>query len=228
MSLAQLFEVILFDIPDEFLYTVKRRNAGYIIWECTKRRNTGCKAEIRTDLHNQNAEPLKTHSHIGSNSEIGLVRAMAAFKARALNSNIPPGAIYAGVVANTDDAVRIRIPQESSVKRSIRRIRQPIHPPEPNLLQDLVIDGAYSYTKGEDPEQFLLLDNGRDAQNRIIAYATDEDIRLMANSRTYMMDGNFKMSPKNFLQLYVIHVPLGPHNSVPVVYAFLQRKSFDI
>ena len=42
-----------------------------------------------------------------------------------------------------------------------------------------------------------------------------------------MMDGNFEMSPKNFLQLYVIHVPLGPHNSVPVVYAFLQRKSFD-
>ena len=42
-----------------------------------------------------------------------------------------------------------------------------------------------------------------------------------------MMDGNFEMSPKNFLQLYVIHVPLGLHNSVPVVYAFLQRKSFD-
>ena len=89
-------------------------------------------------------------------------------------------------------AERIRLPEESSVKRSIRRIRQPIHPPEPNLLQDLVIDGAYSYTKGEDPEQFLLLDNGRDARNRIIAYATDEDIRFMANSRTYMMDGNFK------------------------------------
>ena len=42
-----------------------------------------------------------------------------------------------------------------------------------------------------------------------------------------LMDGNFKMSPKNFLQLYVIHVPLGPHNSVPVVYAFMEQKSFD-
>ena len=40
------------------------------------------------------------------------------------------------------------------------------------------------------------------------------------------MDGNFGMAPPNFLQVYVIHIPLGD-TTVPVVYAFMQRKSED-
>ena len=38
------------------------------------------------------------------------------------------------------------------------------------------------------------------------------------------MDGNFKMSPLGFKQLYVIHASLG-ESSVPVVFAFLERKN---
>ena len=38
------------------------------------------------------------------------------------------------------------------------------------------------------------------------------------------MDGNFSMAPPHFLQLYVIHVPLGD-STVPAVYAFLERKT---
>ena len=165
--------------------------------------------------------------HVGSNSEISVVKAKAALKTKAVNSSIPPAAIYAEVIAESDEGTRMFLPEESNLKRSIRRNRQPIHPPEPNTLQELTINGDYALTKGAVPQRFLLYDNGRGARNRIIAFATDDDVRLMANSQTYMMDGNFKMSPKNFLQLYVIHVPLGPHNSVPVVYAFMEQKSFD-
>ena len=70
-----------------------------------------------------------------------------------------------------------------------------------------------------------MYDNGVHARNRIIAFASDADLRCLAAARIYMMDGNFKMAPKQFLQLYVIHVPVGQHTSVPLVYAFMQRKS---
>ena len=62
---------------------------------------------------------------------------------------------------------------------------------------------------------------------RIIAFATDENLRLLAQNTTWYMDGNYALAPPQFLQLYVIHVPLG-ETTIPAVYAFLQRKTQDI
>ena len=58
--------------------------------------------------------------------------------------------------------------------------------------------------------------------SRIVIFASEECLQLLSRSKTWYMDGNFKMSPKLFMQLYVIRVPLG-ETAVSVVYILLQR-----
>jgi hypothetical protein len=93
----------------------------------------------------------------------------------------------------------------------------------PKTLRDLRIEGEWSKTKSPIPERFLLHDNFS-LDKRIIIFATDNGLLRLSNARTLMMDGNFGISPKNFLQLYVIRVPFGPV-TVSTVYALMQNKT---
>ena len=77
---------------------------------------------------------------------------------------------------------------------------------------------------GSNPKTFLRYDNGTDAASRIVIFASEECLQLLSRSKTWYMDGNFKMSPKLFMQLYVIRVPLG-ETAVSVVYILLQKKT---
>ena len=62
--------------------------------------------------------------------------------------------------------------------------------------------------------------------NRIVGLSLSEKTHmpLLCNASRWLMDGCFAMASAGFLQLYVIHAPLG-ETTVQVVYAFLQRKS---
>ncbi|XP_033116144.1 uncharacterized protein LOC117116254 [Anneissia japonica] len=85
------------------------------------------------------------------------------------------------------------------------------------------MDGEWSKTRGDDSKRFLLYDNGPDTESCITVFATDDHLKVLSNADVWLMDGCFKMAPPGFLQ-YVIHAPIG-EVSVPLVYAFLQRKS---
>ena len=211
-------------IRDGNMYVIKRRNGRRVSWECVKRRVNGCKARASTDLQFNDATFFHAHCHTPDYVNVSVTKAKASIKENAANSNEHPAGIYAQVVADCDEETRLRLPEEKSLKRTIQRSRGTVHPPEPASLQDLTVEGDYALTE-RGHERFLMYDNGVHARNRIIVFASDADLRCLAAARIYMMDGNFKMAPKQFLQLYVIHVPVGQHTSVPLVYAFMQRKS---
>jgi len=63
-----------------------------------------------------------------------------------------------------------------------------------------------------------------EASERIIIFATDEHLQLLSESDTRYLDGNFGLSPKFFLQLYVIRVKKN-NVFVTTVYCILQRKA---
>ena len=67
----------------------------------------------------------------------------------------------------------------------------------------------------------------QDGNGRIIAFDSNAALQLLAASDTWMMDGNFKMAPKHFMQLYVIRVPLG-ETAVSNVYALLEWKTQEM
>nr|XP_018912130.1 PREDICTED: uncharacterized protein LOC109040603 [Bemisia tabaci] len=58
----------------------------------------------------------------------------------------------------------------------------------------------------------------------VIIFATDDNLQKLASSPIWFADGTFKVSPKIFTQVFVIH---GMHldNAYPFVYALLTNKS---
>jgi len=79
-------------------------------------------------------------------------------------------------------------------------------------------------TTGPCNQQFLQLDNGKDAEERLLIFATDESLKLLADSNAWFLDGTFSVVPKIFSQLYVIHGQVGQQRC-PLVYALMQRQT---
>ena len=90
-----------------------------------------------------------------------------------------------------------------------------------------MINGQWGMTREVEPRPFLFYDNGVESDSQIIAFGKDTHMPLLCYASRWLMDGCFAMAPTGFLQLYVIHAPLG-ETTVPVVYTFLQRKSQEI
>lgn len=113
-----------------------------------------------------------------------------------------------------------------TVKRALRAERSAHMPRDPDSLAQFIIQGDWTTTGGINPVNFLLHDNGPDAADRIVIFGTDENLRRLAASTRWFMDGNFSMAPTIFAngQLYVI---LSKYNNIvlPAVFALLQRKN---
>ncbi len=57
-------------------------------------------------------------------------------------------------------------------------------------------------------------------------FASDEDLKVLASSKTWFADGTFDMSPKEFEQMYFIHVEY-KGEPMPIVYCFLKTKKTE-
>lgn len=79
-------------------------------------------------------------------------------------------------------------------------------------------------TTGDNPQQFLLYDNGTDATERILIFSTNEHLELLGRSDTLFMDGTFGVCPSLFQQLYVVHGQVGTSHC-PLLYALMERQT---
>ena len=60
--------------------------------------------------------------------------------------------------------------------------------------------------------------------NRLIIFATNDAIRLLATNPHWFMDGTFKVCPEIFFQIYTIPVLIS-HQIFPCVFALLPSKT---
>lgn len=73
-------------------------------------------------------------------------------------------------------------------------------------------------------ESFVIHDSGVGDRNRILVFATQRNIDLLARAKVWFMDGTFKVTPSIFFQVYTIHV-MYKDAVVPLVYALLPNKT---
>ncbi|XP_041466621.1 uncharacterized protein LOC121417108 [Lytechinus variegatus] len=207
------------------MYTKHYEGKDSINWRCV-RRAYGCKGTMKTSLNQTQPRPGNDHNHDIDQVGAEIAKARQEMKMRASTTHDTPKQIYTDTVRNLPREVQASLPSRAVVRRTLLNQRR--GPAEPDSLADLVLDPEFTMTEGPNPAQFLLYDNGPQAQSRIIAFATEECLAHFANAELCYMDGNFAMSPKLFKQLYIVRVPLGLDNEsvdVTVVYAFLQRKT---
>ncbi|XP_016664947.1 uncharacterized protein LOC107885764, partial [Acyrthosiphon pisum] len=117
----------------------------------------------------------------------------------------------------------IVLTKESVVKRTIRNQRTNNNPAL-NCINDIVIEDDWALVNGQ---QFLLADNKSTTGERIVLFSTDDSLKMLTEAKTWYCDGNFNLSPKYFLQLYVIRVQKND-SYITAVYCLLERKTMSI
>lgn len=73
-------------------------------------------------------------------------------------------------------------------------------------------------------DPFLLYDSGDGDSERLFIFATQQNLKCLAESTSWFADGTFKVTPDQFYQLYTVHADI---NSivVPMAYGLLPSKS---
>ncbi|KAG0424919.1 hypothetical protein DMUE_6067, partial [Dictyocoela muelleri] len=72
--------------------------------------------------------------------------------------------------------------------------------------------------------KYVQYDSGVLDKNRIILLANSEKLCFLKNSKIWLSDGTFKMTPLNFYQIYVIYAEIFDNN-IPIVFGILSSKT---
>ena len=157
-----------------------------------------------------------SHSHDPQQQAVVVTKLRASLE-RAAGT---PTQLISDQTTDTPVDIRAGLGNPETVKRLLRWERAKHMPKNPTSLR-LALDGEWTTTVDGDP--FLIYDNGVGSSDRILVFGTDLGLRHLASSDSWYMHGTFGVTPLLFIQLYVIHVPLG-ESAVTSVYAFLPNK----
>ncbi len=119
-----------------------------------------------------------------------------------------------------------QLPSLYSLKSSLYRARRERLPPMPSTRADLDLSGEWCTTL--DGEKFVLANDGLD--DKIVIFATESSLRLLAEATTYFVDGTFSVCPSIFYQVFTIHI-MKYDQAFPMVYVLLpnkQRASYNV
>ena len=211
---------------DGYMYVKVFSSESKIYWKCMKRNH--CKASLVTDLDYRNPIKRTPHSQdcLSDGNKVCAIVVRNKAKQLAKDCREKPSRLFARSLSMLPDGARLSLGNEAAFARTIQRARSESFPPIPASLNELSVEAAWSRTFAQTPAEFLRFDNKGDEgrSGRILLFASDTGLNLLSSARSWFMDGNFKMAPTGFLQLYVIRVPLGS-TAVSVVFCLLEKKS---
>lgn len=136
-------------------------------------------------------------------------------------STSTPSQIFAEVINQVPEQALTSFANEETTKRMLRRQKNKGNPKKPSCLSELTINNEWAMYKDE---RFLLFDNGPGSNERIIIFSLDEGLVHLSEADTWFCDGNFKLCPEFFLQLYVIRVKKYDKFITPI-FCLLQKKT---
>ena len=137
--------------------------------------------------------------------------------------------ILGNSLITVSEGVSVKLPKLTSLKRTIQRQRERelAAPVQPLSLEELIFPPDYQQTaKGE---QFLIYDSGPESE-RILIFATQQNLEMLESSQYWLADGTFKISPELFSQVYVVHAlrggpdPLQNGHLLPSLFVLLPNK----
>ena len=204
-------------LHDGYSYNQKQTTSNCIHWRCTKYYAIKCPAILKTS--NNNVIDLKgCHNHETDPSECKAKIVVNHIKQRAATTT-PTVAVATEITEITDEyAVQLAMPKKDNLIRTASRKRQR----EQKITIPNPIDRHFEIP--EEFSSFLLKDSGKDDKERILIFGDPMMNELLNVSKTWLVDGTFKLSPENFYQIYTIHAELKGF-SPPCLYVLLPNKT---
>lgn len=168
---------------------------------------------------------LNVQEHVGHAPDWGSIQAkkcISEIKQAAKRSREPTATIIQEAIQNIDSETSQKLPKKESMKRLVRTVRRENLPSEPKTLDNLD-EIPEEYRKNLQGDRWLL-HYDPDDEEKMVVFATDEDLRYLFRSKYWIMDGTFKSSPAILLQLYTIHVNI-KEQWFPTIFVLFQKKT---
>ena len=168
-------------------------------WECSRRSASSCNGKITTNLEVSDIISSKEHNNERDEGSVEAAKMHTTLYQQAKSTRGNTSRIVADSLESMTQEGRLAMINLNTVKRYVQRKRQEGRPKDP---------GEWTMTRGENPVPFLLHDNGAEASNRIIIFATKDAMHHLAKSDVWYMDGTFS-SHLHYLNSYLL---LEPHS----------------
>ncbi len=118
------------------------------------------------------------------------------------------------------DQVAASLPTFQSIRPSLYRSRRKRLPCMPRSRVDVHFEGEWTQTI--DSKRFLLAEDGDDDKN--VIFATDDNLKLLAEAESVFVDGTFHTCPEVFYQIFTVHA-FKSGQQFPLAYCLLPGNS---
>lgn len=167
----------------------------------------------------------ETHSHGPDEGRNAVSSSISRMRKRAREETLPVTQIYDQEVQRIStytnmEEVAAKLPTFPSLKSSLYRNHRVRLPVLPQSREDVVFEGEWAQTMSGAP--FLLASEG--AEDKIVIFATRDNLELLSAADTVYMDGTFRVCPRLFYQVFTLHI-FRHGQQFPVVYFLLPRKA---
>ena len=206
------------------MYMINRHGREDVIyWRCHRSRNSHCTGSITTGPGDAIVSVKDTHNHPPDQASIEVKKLVSTMKEKVQDCIRPIPQLYQEALVHVTDDMAAQLPTLVGVKSSLYRRRRKLIPQLPQSRADVHFDGEWTQTfKGT---QFLLAEDGVGVDKMII-FATEDNLRRLAEAGTIHVDGTFSTCPRLFYQIFTIHAAThGRH--IPLVYCLLPNKRQD-
>lgn len=191
-------------IYNNYRHKKDRLHGTKLHWRCVLK---GCPARVQTEGSVEIGDHptvvfFSEHSHMPDTEEIVSVKVKSKVCQLASMDLLQPLCqVYKNFVtgedapSNPDNAI---VPDFGACRTMMHRTRRSKMPPVPTSIAEINLEDQWSLTLGG--QQFLLSQEGE-----IIIFATETNLRMLAQTSIVFMDGTFKSAPRLFAQLFTIH-----------------------
>lgn len=204
---------------NDYKYRLNRKKDDWSSWKCTV---ANCRARICTTNNLLTHVGEHAHNHEINAFKRQVEEVKSRIRKRAREELTPLPTIYDDEVTALHDQSPLEaahFPTFYSVRAGLYRQRRKMIPQIPKLRRDIILEDEWTETGSGAP--FLLSNDGSD--DKILLFATSENIKSLCQSSTVFCDGTFYIAPSIFDQLYTIH-GIVSGKTFPLVYALLPNR----
>ena len=206
-----------------FIYTLngKNKDGSKLYWTCA--RKTTCKSRVHT-VNGQVVFRSETHTHAADTAEASARLAVNTMVSSVSNGTESTRNVIRDAIEGCSENTLAALPSRRTLSRRIQRARRKLNPTPPIPVQRNGFDIPDQYSKLASGLRYLQYDSGADDADRILIFASDDNLDLLIRHRHWLADGTFKCAPAVFYQLFTLHVYI-EGSVVPAVYALLPNKT---
>ena len=205
-------------IENGFDYIEERTHENKVYCRCTQCNKQKCKVSLHT-INNTICHRVADDNHAPNPSISGIRQCRSELREL---SKTTMGTH--SIVATTSTAVLNQLPPINNLKHTVSRQRAASlnFPANPRSISEIHITDSFALTKKK--EQFLQYDSGNQDPDRILIFATKQELDLLQSCTDVYVDSIFKVLPQHFYQFYLIHGSV-QRNIIPLAYIPMSRKN---